>query len=134
MSAKFTPSEPLLPNTSSVFDFATCYFYCVSSGYTDIAGNPGSGSYTLFTTGTSSVTTAPTVVSINPPNSTTSTVPENVQIAAVISAQVDPLTVSQSAIALTPSVPGTVSLASDQVTLQFVPNANLEPSTTTRLM
>ena len=86
-------------------------------------GKPGLWQLHSFTTGTSSVTTAPTVVSINPPNSTTSTVPENVQIAAVISAQVDPLTVSQSAIALTPSVPGTVSLVSDQVTLQFVPNA-----------
>ena len=131
-SATFTPSESLQPNTYYTFEVATCYYiFCpVASGYTDVAGNPGSGSYTLFTTGTSSVTTAPTVVSINPPNGTTSTVPENVQIAAIISTQVDPLTVSQSAITLTPSVAGTVSLASDQVTLQFVPNANLAPSTT----
>ena len=131
MSATFTPSEPLLPNTYYILDFAECAYYCgVSSGYTDVAGNVGSGSYTAFTTGTSSVTTAPTVVSINPPNSTTTSVPVNVQIAAVISTQVDPLTVGQSAITLTPSTAGTVTLASDGVTLQFVPSAALTPSTT----
>jgi hypothetical protein len=131
MSATFTPSEPLLPNTYYVFEVATNpYYCCVSSGYTDVAGNAGSGSYTFFTTSTTSITTAPTVVSINPPNSTTTTVPENVYVAAVISTQVDPLTVTASSITLTPSVAGTVSLASDQATMYFVPNSNLATSTT----
>ena len=129
MNATFTPSDPLLPDTYYYFIVAECSYYCVSSGYTDVAGNVGSGSYTAFTTGTSSVTTAPTVVSINPLNSTTTSVPVNVQIAAVISTQVDPLTVGQSAIMLTPSTAGTVTLASDGVTLQFVPSAALTPST-----
>jgi hypothetical protein len=133
MSATFTPSEPLLPNTYYIFEVGVCYnyLYCgVSSGYTDVAGNAGSGSYTLFTTSTSSVTTAPTVVSINPPNSTTTTVAQDVYVAAVISTQVDPLTVTASSITLTPSVAGTVTLASDGVTLEFSPNAILAASTT----
>ena len=93
-SATFTPAEPLLPSTTYVFAVANCSYFCTSSGYTDVAGNAGSGTYTLFTTGTSTVTTAPTVVSINPPNGTTPSVPVNVQIAAVISTLVDPLTVT----------------------------------------
>ena len=129
-SATFTPSEPLLPNTSYVFNVATCAYICLSGGYTDVAGNTGSGSYTVFTTGTAAVTAAPTVVSINPPNGTTSSVPVNVQIAAVISTQVDPLTVATSSITLTPSVAGTVTLASDGVTLQLAPTANLAAATT----
>ena len=84
----------MLPNTSYVFSVATCAYVCVSGGYTDVAGNTGSGSYTVFTTGTTTVTAAPTVVSINPPNGTTPSVPVNVQIAAVISTLVDPLTVT----------------------------------------
>ena len=132
MSATFTPAETLQPNTSYVFEVAGCFvFYCtISSGYTDVAGNAGSGSYTLFTTSTTTVMTAPTVVSINPPNGTTTTVPQDVYIAAVISTQVDPLTVSGSSITLTPAVAGTVTLAADQVTLEFVPNAILVASTT----
>ena len=132
MSATFTPAETLQPNTSYVFEVAGCFvFSCnISSGYTDVAGNAGSGSYTLFTTSTTTVITAPTVVSINPPNGTTTTVPQDVYIAAVISTQVDPLTVSGSSITLSPAVAGTVTLAADQVTLEFVPNANLAASTT----
>jgi hypothetical protein len=132
MSATFTPAEPLQPNTSYVFEIAGCYFFScnISSGYTDVAGNAGSGSYTFFTTSTTTVTAAPTVVSINPPNGTTTTVPQDVYIAAVISTQVDPLTVSGSSITLSPAVAGTVTLAADQVTLEFVPNANLTASTT----
>jgi hypothetical protein len=133
MSATFTPSEPLLPDTFYVFVVAQCSYICTSTGYADVAGNIGSGSSTTFTTGTSSVTTAPTVVSINPLNSTTTSVPVNAQIAAVISTQVDPLTVGQSAITLTPSVAGTITLASDGVTLQFVASAALTPSTTYRI-
>ena len=131
-SATFTPAETLQPNTSYVFEVAGCFiFSCnISSGYTDVAGNAGSGSYTLFTTSTTSVITAPSVISINPPNGTSTTVPQDVYIAAVISTQVDPLTVSGSSITLSPAVAGTVTLAGDQVTLEFVPNANLAASTT----
>ena len=132
MSAAFTTAEPLQPNTSYVFEVAGCFvFSCnISAGYTDVAGNAGSGSYTIFSTSTTNVTTAPTVVSINPPNGTATTVPQDVYIAAVISTQVDPLTVTASSITLTPAVAGTVTLAGDQVTLEFVPNANLAASTT----
>ncbi len=130
MSATFTPSEPLLSNTSYGFEVAYCYIDCTSTGYTDVAGNAGSGGITFFTTSTTTLTTAPTVVSINPPNGTATTVPQDVYVAAVISAQVDPLTVSSNSITLTPAVSGTVTLAADQVTLEFVPNAILAASTT----
>jgi hypothetical protein len=53
-----------------------------------------------------------------------------VYIAAVISTQVDPLTVNGSSITLSPAVAGTVTLAADHVTLEFAPNANLAASTT----
>ena len=130
MSATFTPSEPLLSNTSYGFEVAYCYIVCTSTGYTDVAGNAGSGGITFFTTSTTTLTTAPTVVSINPPNGTATTVPQDVYVAAVISTQVDPLTVSSNSIKLTPAVSGTVTLAADQVTLEFVPNAILAASTT----
>ena len=48
----------------------------------------------------------------------------------MISTQVDPLTVTGSSITLTPSVAGTVTLASDGVTLQFARTANLAAATT----
>ena len=95
-----------------------------------MAGNVGSGGLTFFTTSTTTVTTAPAVVSINPPNSTTTAVPQDVYVAAVISRQVDPLTVSGSSITLSPAVAGTVTLASRSSDSRVVPNANFAASTT----
>jgi len=64
LSATFTLLNHLLPNTYYSFCFdANYYTNCaVVSGYTDVAGNLGSGGATAFTTGTSSFTTSPTVV------------------------------------------------------------------------
>jgi hypothetical protein len=68
------------------------------------------------------------VVTFSPPSGSTG-VPLNTQVVAVMSAQIDPTTVTNSAITLTPAVAGAVSLASDGVTLTFVPSGTLSPST-----
>ena len=120
MSATITPSAALLPNTE--YGVKIC-------GYSDIAGNTGyclAGS--TFFTGTSADTNNVTVSSIVPPNAQTG-VPLNAQIVAVMSEPVDPTSITSTAITVTPSggsaISGTVSLASDGVTLTFVPGAAL---------
>jgi large repetitive protein len=121
LSATLTPSAPLLPNT-------LYYFYLTS--YTDIAGNNGSGSYTYFYTATNGDTTATTVKSITPKDGQTA-VPTNVQITAVMSDDIDPTSVSNSSITVkqgSTNIPGTVTLASDGVTLTFVPTSSLPAS------
>jgi len=122
--ATITPIAPLLPNTA----------YNISlpgSTYTDIAGNPGSGSLTSFFTGTTAYTTPLTVSTINPSNGQTG-VPLNARIVAVMSNNVDPTTVGTGSITVTPSggsaIGGTVSLASDGVTLTFTPSGALTAS------
>ena len=75
MSATFTPSEVLLPNTSYVFNVATCAYICVARRVHRRSGEHRFWQLTVFTTGTTAVTTAPTVVGINPPNGTTPSVP-----------------------------------------------------------
>jgi len=56
----------------------------------------------------------------------------NAQIVAVMSNAIDPASITNSAIAVTPSsgssIPGTVTLASDGVTLTFVPSTTLTAS------
>jgi len=123
MSATFAPSAQLLPNTE--YSLNLC-------GYTDIAGNGSNCYYWAFWTG-GSVDTSPTTVStISPANAQTG-VPTNTQVVAVMGDNIDPTTVTNSSITVTPSggsaIAGTVTLASDCVTLTFVPNAALNPST-----
>jgi hypothetical protein len=123
LSATLTPAAPLLPNTSYIVSL--CY-YC----YTDIAGNAGYGSNTAFFTGTSTDTTPTTVSTINPSNAQPG-VPLNTLVTAVMSDDIDPTTVANSSITVkqgTTNIPGTVTLASDGVTLTFVPAAALTAS------
>jgi hypothetical protein len=128
MSATFTPTYPLLPNT----------YYRVhqSSGYYDMDGNTlnntNTGAYlsgadAYFYTGAGTDTAAPSVNSISPANGSVA-VPLNAQIVVRFSAPVDPGTVSNS-IQLSPSVSGTATLSSDLVTLTFVPSSLLAPAT-----
>ena len=81
-----------------------------------------------FTTNSGADTTSATVSTISPANNQTS-VPVNAQIIAVMSDSIDPTTVTNSSITVTPSggtaIAGTVTLASDSVTLTFVPSAAL---------
>ena len=118
MSAALTPNSPLLPGTTYYL-----YLSCI-----DISGNYGCNSYTNFTTGTGAVATRASVVNFSPPSGSTG-VPLNTSVVAVMSGQIDPTSVSSSAITLSPSVSGAVALASDGVTLTFVPGGLLNAST-----
>jgi hypothetical protein len=122
LSATFTPSAPLLPNT--------LYYLYLNGNETDIAGNYGGGSNTYFYTGTSADTNPTTVATISPTNSQTG-VPTNAQVIAVMGAQIDPTTITNSSITVkqgSNSIAGTVTLASDNVTLTFVPTSALTAS------
>jgi hypothetical protein len=116
MSASLVPSSLLQPGTT---------YYLIATSFTDIAGNVGYFSST-FTTGTLSDTTAASVVTFSPVSGT-SNVPLNTDVVAVMSAQIDPTTITNGAITLSPPVAGTVTLASDGVTLTFTPTGSFNP-------
>ena len=113
LSATITPTSALLANTG--YQVNLC-------GYTDIAGNAGVCFTSTFVTGSSAITSHPVVNSISPPNGQTS-VPLNPLVIAVMSNAIDPTTVTNNSITLTPAnksaIAGTVSLASDGVTLTY---------------
>lgn len=130
LSATFTPQYPLLPNTY--------YRFYQSGGNYDMDGNYMYGVNDYFTTGAGQDTTPPVVASVSPADGSGS-VPLNAQVIVHFSAPVDPDTIS-SAVTLTPSggsaVAGTATLASDMVTLFFVPtpgagtlDGSLQPGT-----
>ena len=131
MSATYTPAVPLLPNTYYRLYQAGGYYD--ADGYTvNSTGAYLNGFNTYFTTGSGSDLTAPSVTSVSPANSATA-VPLNAQVIVKFSAPVDPDAVS-NVITVTPSggsaISGTATLASDLVTLFFVPASTLAPSTT----
>jgi hypothetical protein len=116
MSATLVLSSLLQPGTT---------YYLVATSFADIAGNVGYFS-SAFTTGTQSDTTAASVVTFSPASGTIN-VPLNTDVVAVMSAQIDPTTITNSAITLSPPVAGTVTLASDGVTLTFTPTGSFNP-------
>jgi methionine-rich copper-binding protein CopC len=124
LSATITPSAQLLPST---------YYYVYLCGYTDIAGNNGSCFSSTFYTGNNAVTNPVTVSTINPSNGQTG-VPLNSRISAQMSNNVDPTSIGNSSITVTPAggsaIAGTVSLATDGVTVIFTPAAALTASKT----
>jgi hypothetical protein len=130
LSATFTPSVPLLPDTY--------YRLYQAGGYYDADGSVlyNNGAYlnglnTYFTTGNGSDLVAPDVASISPANSATA-VPLNAQVIVHFTSPLDPDAVS-NIITVTPSggsaINGATSLASDLVTLFFVPTTVLAPAT-----
>ena len=125
MTAALTPTSALSPNTQYEL-----YIGCSVTFY-DVAGNYGSCSASYFTTGSSTDTAHTTVSTISPVNGQTG-VPLNGQIAAAMSDDIDPTTVSNSSITVTPSggsaIAGTVTLANG-ASLTFVPSAALTAST-----
>ncbi len=125
LSATLTPSAALLPNT---YYYVSLCYYC----YYDIAGNYGYGTNSGFYTGTGAVTNPVAVTTISPSNTQTG-VPLNAQIIAVMSNSIDPTTVNNGIITVTPkngsAIAGTIRLASDGVTLTFSPAATLTAST-----
>ena len=124
LTATVTPSSPLLPNN---------YYNLYVCGFTNIAGNNGSCLNFYFYTGASAVTSPVTVATISPANAQTG-VPLNAKVVAVMSNKIDPTSVTNNSITVTPSggsaIGGTVTLASDGVTLTFAPTLALAPSTT----
>jgi YD repeat-containing protein len=126
ITATITPSAPLQPNTSYGL------YIGYSQSYYDVAGNAGGGYYSTFITGAGSDTNSTTVRTITP-GSNQLGVPINPQIVAVMSDDIDPTTVNNNSITLTKqgggAVSGAVTLASDGVTLTFIPAAPLLVST-----
>ena len=123
MSAQFTPTFPLLPQTA--------YQFYQAGGNYDMDGNYLYGSNTYFVTGTGSATTPPTVVAISPAATATS-IPLNADIVLHMSQPMD--STSLTGLTVTPSggsaITGMVSLASDQVTVTFTPTNSLLGNTT----
>ncbi len=124
LSATFTPSFPLLPNTY--------YRLYQAWGNFDADGNYLNGTNTYFTTGAGADLVAPDVASISPTN-TAMSVPLNAEVIVHFNSPIDPAVVS-NIITVTPSggsaISGSASLASDLVTLFFTPTSALVPATT----
>jgi hypothetical protein len=122
LSAQFTPNMPLLPQTA--------YSFYQSGGYYDMDGVYLNGGSYYFITGPGSATTPPAVASINPVDGSTG-IPLNAQIVLHFSEPLNSPLINQ--LRVTPAggsaLPGTATLASDQVTLTFVPTATLTPNT-----
>ena len=118
-SVTLTPAAPLLPYTR--------YIMYLSS-FADVAGNVGGGNFVYFYTGAGVDQIPPTVTAISPPNGATG-LPVNTRIIAKMSEAIDPSSVSNGSIQLTPAAAGTVTLSADRITLTFVPSGNRAPST-----
>ncbi len=127
MTVTITPNAALQPNT----------YYIAYLGYGhsfyDIAGNYFNASYTYFVTAATADTTRPVVTQISPPNGATGT-PVNTVVRVVVNDPLDPDTVNNNSITVTPNgsstpFPGTVTLAADQVTLSWTPSSNTATST-----
>jgi len=124
MSAEITPLQTLQPNTE--------YYFSLSYPVYDLDGVYFSESTTYFYTGSSATGTSTTVATISPTSGTTGA-PVNTQVAALMSAPLDPGSITNGSITVkagSTTVAGTVSLGTDQMTLTFTPTANLQPSTT----
>lgn len=130
LTATFTPSTPLASGTSYAMQVGNS----APGGATiaDMEGNTlSSASSTTFTTGAGTVTTAPTVVTVSPPNGATG-VPVNPRIDVVSSAPISAASAWSSAVTLSAGgvgVPGTTTLSTDRTTLTFVPTNLLAVST-----
>jgi hypothetical protein len=130
MSATFTPAVPLLPNTYYRLYQAGGYYD--ADGYTPTnTGAYLNGLNTYFTTGNGSDLVAPDVASISPTDTATA-VPLNAEVVVHFNSPIDPDAVN-GIMTVTPSggsaISGTTSLASDLVTLFFVPSRLLAPGT-----
>jgi methionine-rich copper-binding protein CopC len=123
--ATFTPAPILLINTA--------YTATITTAAQNMTGVALAGTFTWsFTTGVTSDTTAPTIVSTNPNNAATD-VPINKKITATFSEAMDPLTISTANYAVTgpgaSPVSGTVTFAAVGATATFTPAANLAVNT-----
>jgi hypothetical protein len=123
ITATFTPIYDLAPGTT--------YTGTITTGATDVAGNPLASNFKwTFTTAVAEDTTPPTV-SYTVPASAATGVPINQEVSATFSKAMDPATITTATFTLnqgaTP-VAGTVSYIG--VTATFSPSSNLAASTT----
>src|SRR5204863_4890872 len=99
LSATLTPVDDLNPFTSYLVQL-----YNV----TDVAGNYGGGVAGFFTTGASVDGAAPIVVSVTPANGATN-VPVNALVRVTTDEQLDPTSIDNTTLQVTPSAAGSVS-------------------------
>ena len=118
-SATLTPVGNLNP-------FTQYYFYVVS--FYDVAGNPAGGSVIYFTTGDASDATPPTVQVATPAAGTTN-VPVNALVQVRMSEPIDPTSIDNTTLQLTPAAAGTVTLLADRRTIKLTLSGTLAPST-----
>jgi hypothetical protein len=128
-TATFTPTANLLPNT--------LYTATVTTGATDLAGNPlGAGIVPnpwSFTTAATVVTTPPTITLTSPINASTN-VPVTTTVNATFSEAMDPLTITAATFDLSGPggavVTGTVAYDPINFIATFTPSSNLAANTT----
>jgi len=126
-TATFAPVTNLMSSTP--------YTATITTGSKDLAGNRLATNYVWsFTTGTSTDTNLPTVITTNPTNAAQD-VALNQTINATLSEAMDPLTITTAHFTLTgpgaTSVTGTVAYVAASTNATFVTSAsNLAPSTT----
>ncbi len=124
-TATFTPASALTASTP--------YTVTITTGATDLAGNPLAADFVwTFTTGPGTDSTAPTVTSMSPASAATA-VPTNAGINATFSKAMDPATVTPATFTL--SGPGPTAVAgkvtydvADQIAT-FTPTSALATST-----
>jgi hypothetical protein len=113
---------------------STLYTATITTGAMNPQGNALPANFVwTFTTGTTTQTSAPTIISTNPANGATA-VPLNQKVLATFSTAMNAATISGTTFTLTgpgaASVAGTVTYAAGSNSAQFVPTANLAASTT----
>ena len=127
-TVSFTPANPLTASTT--------YTVSYSAQITDTVGNPltNPGSFS-FTTGTSAVTTGPSVTVADPANGTYN-VGLNVTPHITFSEPVNELTIPSALVLFYQdyyqgyaTVPGTVTVAANRLSATFAPSAALQPNT-----
>jgi hypothetical protein len=120
----FTPATTLAAGTA--------FTVTVTTGAKDLVGNPLAGAYTsTFTTGATSDTTAPAVISTDPSGGAAG-VPLNKQVAATFSEAMNPLTITTATVTLSATGSGPVSgsVAYAGTTATFTPASPLAANTT----
>jgi len=119
----FKPNAALAANTQ----------YCFSAYYlTGTNGQPAVNILLCFQTGTASLTKAPTVIAVSPPDTITS-VPVNANISVEFSAAIDPVSVTGTTIKVTGGgqtvIPVSASFSNSNQTVSITPESPLPPST-----
>jgi len=111
-------------------DVNTSYQFGLGSFY-DLNGNSGYGCCWYFTTGSGADTSPETVTSVVPANDPggANPVPLNSIISVTLSKPINPLTFTQGALTITPSVPGNVTYSGDGLTLFYNLSGPLAPGT-----